>query len=537
MKSLMMNQALSITSIMEFAEKNHASQEIVSLTGNDQIHRFSYAQTFARVRQLANALTALGVKQSDRIATLAWNDHRHFELYYAVSCMGAICHTVNPRLFEEQITYIVGHAEDSCLFFDLDFVPLVESLKDKMPSVKKFIILCSEDEMPETSIEEAVCYETIINAEAEEFDWPELDENTASSLCYTSGTTGNPKGVLYSHRSNVLHSYAAALPDAINLSSVDAVLPVVPMFHANAWGLNYSVPMVGAKFVMPGSKAGDPPMLTKLINEEKVTATAGVPTVWLALLQYLEESKQTLSSLQRAVVGGSACPPAIMDDFLDNHGIETIHAWGMTELSPLGTLFSPKAGYDTLSKEDQDAVKAKQGRAMYGMNIKITDDSNQELPWDGKSFGSLKAKGGWVCDGYYKLDTPRDPDGWFETGDIATIDKDGYMNIVDRDKDVIKSGGEWISSIELENVAQKHESIQEVAVIGVNDTQWGERPIFVVVLKDPANASEKIKQEILDFMTGKVAKWWIPERVEFVDSIPHTATGKISKLDLRKRFS
>jgi len=537
MKSLMMNQALSITSIMEFAEKNHPSQEIVSLTGEDKIHRFSYAQTFTRVRQLANALTGLGIQQSDRVATLAWNDHRHFELYYAVSCMGAVCHTVNPRLFEEQITYIVGHAEDSCLFFDPDFVPLVESIQEQMPTVKKFVILCSEDEMPETSLDQVYCYEKLINAESNEFDWPELDENTASSLCYTSGTTGNPKGVLYSHRSNILHSYASALPDAINLSSVDSVLPVVPMFHANTWGLNYSVPMVGAKFVLPGSKAGDPPMLTKLINEEKVTATAGVPTVWLALLQYLKESKQTLSSLQRAVVGGSACPPAIMDEFLDEHGVDTIHAWGMTELSPLGTLFSPKPGYDELSKKEQHAVKAKQGRAIYGMNLKITDDDGNDLPWDGKSFGSLKAKGGWVCDGYYKLEQADETDGWFDTGDIATIDEAGYMNIVDRDKDVIKSGGEWISSIELENVAQKHELIQEVAVIGINDPKWGERPIFVVVLMDPANANDKVKQDILDFMIGKVAKWWIPERVEFVDSIPHTATGKISKLDLRERFA
>jgi len=537
MKSLMMNDALSITSIMEFADKSHASQEIVSLTGEDQIHRFSYAQTFARTRQLANALNTLNIQAGDRVATLAWNDHRHFELYYAISCVGAICHTVNPRLFEEQITYIIGHAEDCGLFFDPAFLPIVESLEDQMPSVKNFVILCNEDEMPTTSLNNTHCYETLIKAESTEFDWPELDENMASSLCYTSGTTGNPKGVLYSHRSNVLHSYGSALPDSMDLSSLDTVLPVVPMFHANAWGLNYSVPMVGAKFVLPGSKAGDPQTLTKLVNEENVTLTAGVPTVWLALLQYLEKTKQTLPSLQRALVAGSACPPAIIDEFLEKHEVETLHAWGMTELSPLGTIFSPKPGFKELSEREQDALKAKQGRPFYGINIKITGDDGSELPWDGTAFGSLKVKGPWVCDGYYKTDKQTNDDGWFETGDIATINKDGYMSIVDRNKDVIKSGGEWISSIALENVAQNHELIQEVAVIGIADPEWGERPMLVVVLADAANDSEKTKEDILSFMVGKVAKWWIPERIEFVDSIPHTATGKISKLTLRERFS
>jgi len=524
---------------MEYAEDCHGSQEIISLTGDNKVDRLTYAESFCRVRKLANALESLGVSAQDCVGTMAWNDHRHFELYYATSCMGAICHTVNPRLFEAQISYIISHAEDTCLFFDPMFISLVESLQPQLKSVKHYIVLCAEADMPETSLDGALCYETLIAGHSEEYQWPDLEEDTPSSLCYTSGTTGNPKGVLYSHRSNILHSYSSALPDVLNFSATDVVLPVVPMYHANAWGVNYSVPMVGAKFVLPGPKAADPATLTHLINDEKVTVTAGVPTVWLALLNYLRENKETLPSLKRAVVGGAACPPSVIEEFSKVHNVTTKHAWGMTELSPLGTMFAPKSGYEQLSDDDKTELNAKQGRPMFGIQMKITDDQNSDLPWDGKSFGSLKVKGGWVIDEYYKSETGSitDENGWFETGDVATIDADGYMNIVDRTKDVIKSGGEWISSIELENVALQHDAVQESAVIGVAHPEWTERPLLIVVLKDPAAKSEALASEILNFMAGKVAKWWIPERLEFVDSIPHTATGKISKLQLREQFN
>jgi len=538
MRNLMMKRALSITSLMRYVELNHGSQEVVSLTGDNNIQCFSYSDIFGRVRKLANALESLGVSKGDCVATMAWNDHRHFELYYAISCIGGICHTINPRLFEEQIIYIANHAEDTCLFLDPMFVDLVEPMQTQLTTIKNYVVLCDKEEMPETALKNASSYEALISDQSNEYNWPDLDEDTPSSLCYTSGTTGNPKGVLYSHRSNILHSYGAALPDSMNLSALDVVLPVVPMYHANAWGVNYAVPMVGAKLVLPGPKAGDPATLTQLINEENVTLTAGVPTVWLALLNYLNETGQTLPSLQRTVVGGAACPPAIMEEFLTKHEVETKHAWGMTELSPLGSIFSPKPGYNQLSDDEKSTLKAKQGRCLYGIEMKISDDNNQDLPRDGKSFGSLKVRGNWVMDEYYKSDSGKssDDEGWFETGDVATIDADGYMNIVDRTKDVIKSGGEWISSIDLENVALDHPAVQEAAVIGVPHPQWTERPLLIVVLKEPAQKSDDLAKDILASMTGKVAKWWIPERLEFLDSIPHTATGKISKLQLRQQF-
>lgn len=537
MQSLMMQESLSITSIMQYAEKNHRQQQIISLTDGDSLHRYSYLKVFKRVRQLANALVSLGVSTGDRVATMAWNDHRHFELYYAISCVGSVCHTVNPRLFTEQISYIINHAEDMCLFLDADFLPLIEPLAQELKSVKTYIVLCNEENMPETSLPNAVCYETLIKDQSEEFEWPDIEENTASSLCYTSGTTGNPKGVLYSHRSNILHSYASALPDSMNLSAYDSVLPVVPMFHANAWGLNYSLPMVGAKLVLPGAKAADPETLTKLMNEEGVTLSAGVPTVWLALLNYLRETDQVLESLQRTIVGGAACPPSMIEEFANRHKVDVLHAWGMTELSPLGTIFAPKPGYEKLADEEKAKLQAKQGRASYGIEMKIVNDDNEEQPWDGNSFGSLKVRGHWVSDEYYKqADSSSDTDGWFETGDVATIDEHGYMNIVDRTKDVIKSGGEWISSIELENIAQAHEAVKEVAVIGIPHPKWTERPAFVVVLNDGFSEGSDIQNDILQFMVGKVAKWWIPEQVVFIEKLPHTATGKISKLQLRKQI-
>ncbi len=535
MRGQMMNQPLTITSIMRHADAQHGSREIVSVTHDNPRHRYTYTEAFRRVRKLANALSDLGLKPSDRIGTLAWNDYRHFELYYGVSCAGYVCHTINPRLFEEQISFIVNHAEDRCLFFDAALVPLLEGLVEQLESVRHFVILTDRDHMPETSLPGALCYEELIESHSDGFDWPDLDEHEASSLCYTSGTTGDPKGVLYSHRSNVLHSYAAALPDSMGLRAGDTVLPVVPMFHANAWGLNYTIPMVGAKFVLPGPESGNPGALAELMQGEGVTMAAGVPTVWLGLLQHLAKTGQRLDTLERTVVGGSACPLSIMDEFREKHGVETFHAWGMTETSPLGTLCTPKSDFDSLAHDAKQAVRAKQGRPVYGVELKITDDNNIEQPWDGQAFGSLKIRGPWVADGYYKLDksSAHDSDGWFETGDVATIDPDGYMQITDRTKDVIKSGGEWISSIELENVAVGHPQVAEAAVIGVQHPKWAERPLLIVV---PDSDADLTKEAVLDHMRGKIAKWWMPDDVVFVDEIPHTATGKISKLKLREMY-
>lgn len=535
MLGLQMNTPLLITSIMRHAEALSGGQEIVSVTHDNPRHRYQYADAFTRVRQLANALQRLGMTAGDRIGTLAWNDYRHFELYYAVSCSGQICHTINPRLFPEQIVYILNHAEDRILCVDPMLVPLLEKLQDKLPTVEHYVVLSDRAHMPDTSLPNVLCYEELIEAENDQFDWPELDENTASSLCYTSGTTGNPKGVLYSHRSNVLHSYAIAMPDSIGISSMETVLPIVPMFHANAWGLNYAVPMVGAKYVLPGPMAGDPKVVVGLLEQEQVTLTGAVPAVWTGILQYLRESGQTLTSLKRMMVGGAACPLSIMDELRDKHGVETIHAWGMTETSPLGTSVTPKPGFDQLPEQQKQAIRAKQGRQVFGVELKITDDDNNRLPWDGKQFGALKVRGPWVASGYYKADdsTAHQADGWFDTGDVATIDPDGYMQITDRTKDVIKSGGEWISSIELENVAVGHPDVLEAAVIGIQHPKWDERPLLIIV---PEPGAKPTGEDILEYMTGKVAKWWLPDDVAFVKEIPHTATGKISKLTLREHF-
>ena len=536
MQGLIMQHALTITSIMQHAEKQHALREIVSVTHDHPTHRYTYADAFRRARQLANALNNLGLSPYDRVGTLAWNDHRHFELYYAISCAGYVCHTINPRLFSEQISYIANHAGDRCLFVDPVFVPVLEGLQDQLKSVKHYVILSNREKMPETSLFGALCYEELLQAHRDEYDWPDLEENSASSLCYTSGTTGNPKGVLYSHRSNVLHSFAAALPDSMGISATDSVLPVVPMFHANAWGLNYTVPMVGAKFVLPGPSSGDPAVLVDLMRNEKVTKAAGVPTVWQGLLQHLRKTKRKLQLLERTVVGGSACPLSIMDEFRNAHGVETAHAWGMTEMSPLGTMFAPKSGFDELSDDDKQALRAKQGRAVFGVEMKIVDDDGEELPWDGKAFGALMVRGPWIASGYYRVDTTEehDDEGWFDTGDVATIDAEGYMQITDRSKDVIKSGGEWISSIELENVAFGHPLVAEAAVIGIPHPKWAERPLLIIVANEGADIS---CDAILEYMSDKVAKWWLPDDVVFVSEIPHTATGKISKLTLREQFA
>lgn len=535
MHGLMMNHPLMVSSLLEFAARYHGTTEIVTRTVEGPIHRETYAEAHQRARQLANALCGLGVGMHDRIGTIAWNTHRHFEIYYAVSGMGAICHTINPRLFPAQIAYIINHAEDRWLCVDLTFVPLVEAIWPELKSVEGVIVLTDEAHMPETSLPNVLSYETLVHSHAADFAWPRFDENTASSLCYTSGTTGNPKGVLYSHRSTVLHSFAISLPDVMGLGARDVAMPVVPMFHVNAWGLPYGAPMTGSKLVLPGPKM-DGQSLHELIETEEVTVSAGVPTIWMGLLQYLEDSGKRLGAMNRTVIGGSACPRAMIEKFQDVYGVEVLHAWGMTEMSPLGTLNRPKRGMEALDRETQMAIRAKQGRAIYGVDMKITDDDGHELPRDGQSFGHLKVRGPWVCSRYFKDEqsSSHDADGWFDTGDVATIDPDGYMHITDRSKDVIKSGGEWISSIELENLAVAHPGVAEAAAVAVNHPKWGERPLLVVVRK-PAS-SDLTKGDLLAFMQDRVAKWWLPDDIVFVDELPHTATGKLLKTRLREQY-
>lgn len=532
----MMDFPLTITSLMRHANRMHPDSEIVSVTFDNPRHRYTFGDAFLRVGQLANALAERGVTKGDRIATLAWNDYRHFEIYYAVSCSGAVVHTINPRLFADQIEFIVNHAEDSWLFIDPTFLPLIEPLAKKFNTVKGFIVLCDEESMPATSLSNALSYETLIAGHSSDFDWPDLDENDACGLCYTSGTTGNPKGVLYSHRALVLHSYAACLPDTMNASISDAVMPIVPMFHVNAWNLPYAAALVGFKLVMPGSHMGNPETLHDLIENENVTMSAGVPTVWLGLLNYLRESGKTVNSLKHIITGGSACPLSIMQEFEEKHGVETRAAWGMTEMSPLGTCVVPKRPRQSYSDDEYNKLRIKAGRTVFGVEMKIVDDENQELPWDGVAFGALKVRGPWVASSYYKLDSSsaHDEDGWMDTGDVATIDPEGYMQITDRAKDVIKSGGEWISSIDLENTAIGHPEIAEAAVIGVAHPKWDERPLLVAVRHEGASVEG---EDLLEYMSDKVARWWLPNDVVFVDELPHTATGKLQKVELRKQFS
>ena len=531
----MMDTPLLISSLMDHAEKNFPEREIVSVTADNPDHRYTFQDAFKRTRQLANALQSLGIQLGDRVGTLAWNDHRHFELYYAISCSGAICHTVNPRLFPEQLVYIINHAEDRVIFCDPMFVPLLENIQDQLEFIEHVIVLTSEDHMPSSSLSNLLCYETLIAAESSEYEWPKFDEKTASAMCYTSGTTGNPKGVLYNHRSTILHAYAAALPDVFGISASDCILPIVPMFHVNAWGTIYSGPLCGSKIVLPGSKMGDGETLQRLIESEQVTVSQGVPTVWLALLAYLEESGKQIHSLKRVITGGAACPAVIAKEMQEKHDVYVHVAWGMTEMSPLGTFNQFKPGMEDLEGDELLEAQLKAGRGVYGVEMKITDDENNELPWDGVAFGSLKVRGPWVLSDYFKAEpgATLEEDGWFETGDVATIDKRGFMAITDRTKDVIKSGGEWISSIDLENTATNHPKVTEAAVIGVNHPKWTERPLLLVQAKD---GEELSKDEILQWYEGKVAKWWIPDDVVFVDSLPHTATGKIQKFELRKTY-
>jgi acyl-CoA synthetase (AMP-forming)/AMP-acid ligase II len=533
MLGLMMDKPLLISSLLDYAATYHGGTEIVSRSVEGPIHRYTYSDAELRAKKLARALQALGVGEGDRVATLAWNGYRHYELYYGVSGMGAICHMINPRLFAAQIAYIMNHAEDTLVFVDLTFVSALEEIASEAGSVKGFVIMTDEAHMPETSLPNVYCYETLLDVQDGDYDWPQFDELTASSMCYSSGTTGNPKGVLYSHRSTVLHAWASTTPDMLGIAARDAVMPVVPMFHVNAWGLPYAATMIGAGLVLPGA-AMDGESVHQLIEEEGVTFSAGVPTVWLGLLDYLERSGKRLDGFERCVIGGSATPRAMIVKLQEEYGVNVIHAWGMTEMSPLGSANWPKHGMENETDAARLDREVKQGRPCYGVDLKIVNDANERLPEDGEAFGELKARGFWVCSEYYRGEgQSHDADGWFSTGDVSTIDADGYMHITDRSKDVIKSGGEWISSIELENVAVGHPDVFEAAVVGVAHPKWDERPLLVIVRNEGSSVT---RDELLSYYEGKVAKWWIPDDVAFVDELPHTATGKLLKMDLRDKF-
>ena len=535
MNGNMMQQPLLISSLLVHAERHHGGQEIVSRRCEGDLHRMTFKQLAERSRRLAKALRALGVQEGQTVGTLAWNTYRHMELYYAVSGSGAVLHTLNPRLHPDQLAWIAGHAEDQVLCFDLSFLPLVEAVAGRLGTVRHFVLMSDAAHMPaETRIPGLLCYETLIEAQDDDrFDWPVFDEQRASSLCYTSGTTGNPKGVLYSHRSTVLHTYAAALPDALNCSARDVILPVVPMFHVNAWGLPYAACMVGAKLVFPGPGL-DGKSLHELFESEGVTVSAGVPTVWQGLLAHVEANGLKFSTMRRTIIGGSACPPAMMRAFQERHDVQVLHAWGMTELSPLGTVCALKPAQADLPGEARYAVQAKQGRAVYGVDMKIVDAEGVELPWDGKASGELCVRGPWVLGQYLKSEGG-DPlvQGWFPTGDVAHIDAEGFMQITDRAKDVIKSGGEWIGSIDLENIAMAHPAVAMAACIAARHHKWDERPLLVVVKKP---AAELTRDELLGFFEGRIAKWWTPDDVVFVDAIPLGATGKVQKNRLRDQY-
>jgi len=540
MLGLMQNQQLLTSNLLEFAERYHRDTEIVSRRVEGDIHRYTYADFARRARQVAGTLDAMGLAPSTRVATLAWNGYRHLELYYGVGGSGRVIHTVNPRLHPDQIAWIVNHAEDEVLCFDMSFLPIVQAVHARCPTVRQWVGLCDADKLPaDSGIPGLVSYEDWIAAAPTSYNWPQFDENTACGMCYTSGTTGNPKAVLYSHRSTTLHAYGASLPDVMDISSRDVVLPVVPMFHVNAWGLPYSGPLNGAKLVFPGPGL-DGKSVYELIEAEKVTFAAGVPTVWQMLLNHVQSQGLKFSTFKRTVIGGSACPPAMIKTFQDDYGVTVLHAWGMTELSPLGTVCTLKNKHLALPAEEQARLLAKQGRVIYGVDMKIVGDNGEDQPWDGKTYGDLLVRGPWTVGNYYRNEGApplvKDAQGreWFPTGDVATIDADGFMHITDRSKDVIKSGGEWISSIDIENIAMSHPAVAMAACVGMPHPKWDERPVVFVALKPGQSVS---REALLAFYQGKTAKWQIPDDVVFVESIPLGATGKMLKTRLREQHA
>lgn len=540
MQALMMNTPLMISSILKHAEKNFPEVEMVSVTVDQPRHRQNNRTFAARCRRLANALQSLGAGFGDRIGTLAWNDFRHMELYYAISGSGMICHTINPKLFPEQVAYIINHAEDKVLFVDTLVVPLLETLKQHLTKVETIVVLTEKAHMPECALPNLLCYEELLETHSDIYEWPEFNENTASGMCYTSGTTGNPKGVVYSHRSTILHALSGALTDVTGASNMQTSLPVVPMFHVNAWGAPYAALMVGTKLVLPGPKMADGETLHDLMVSEQVSVSSGVPTIWMALLDYLETNQKTVPTLKRVHVGGAACPRVIVERFREQHSCTVVQGWGMTETSPLGTVFAMKRGMEDFSLEAVTDLQLLQGRGVFGIEMCIVDENNQELPWDGLASGALKVRGPWVAKGYYGLsdmpgddDCPVDEKGWFRTGDVAAITPDGFLQITDRTKDVIKSGGEWISSIEIENAAVNHPDITEAAVIGRYHPKWTERPLLIAVVQP---GKSLLKSEVLEFLKDKLHRMSLPDDVIFTDELPHTATGKINKLGLRETY-
>jgi fatty-acyl-CoA synthase len=534
MLGLMQDWPLLCHRIIDHAALQHGAREVVSRSVEGPLHRTNYREVRARAKKVAQRLSKDGITLGDRVATLAWNTWRHLESWYGITGIGAVYHTINPRLFPDQISYIVNHAEDRLMFLDITFVPLMEKLQDQLTTIERFVVLTDAAHMPKTALRNAVPYEEWIGEVDGDFEWISFDEKTAAGMCYTSGTTGNPKGVLYSHRSNVLHSMMAIAPDAFDLSVRDTIMPVVPFFHANGWSIAFSAPTAGCKLVLPGPKL-DGVSIYDLLEGEGVTMTAAVPTIWLMLLAHMEANDLKLSTLRRVLIGGSACPPAMIQKFEENYGVEVAHAWGMTEMSPIGSICAIKPDYGKLDRQGLSDVKVKQGSAPFTVEMRIVDDAGKELPWDGKTFGRLMVRGACVTRQYFKGEGGEilDADGFFDTGDVATIDPFGNMQITDRAKDVIKSGGEWISTIEIENLAVGHPKVAEAAVIGIRHPKWDERPLLVIVLKKDQQAT---KDEMLAFLQGKIAKWWMPDDVAFVDEIPHTATGKIQKMALRDQF-